>query len=102
MSELVSPFGARPGAIEQRADADKSPRAPGLVTEQQVLFATSAAAPLQPAKTSRRWTLAARAIGASLWPAFVTPGNAQPKRRHHPSHNDFIEDSCMAREMWRL
>jgi hypothetical protein len=74
-----------------------------LITEQQVLFATAAAVPLQPAKTRRRLVEAARAIGASSRAAFVTSSNeAQPKRRHDPSRNDFLEDSRMSREMLRL
>ena len=104
MSELRAPLGASPEGVEQPADvAGASPRTPVLITEQQVLFATAAAVPLQPAKTSRRWVEAARAIGASLRAAFVTSSNeAQPKRRHYPSRNDFLEDSRMSREMLRL
>ena len=104
MSESLAPFGASPEGVEQPADvAEASPRTPVLITEQQVLFATAAAVPLQPAKTSRRWAEAARAIGASLRAAFVTSSNeAQPKRRHYPSRNDFLEDSRMSREMLRL
>ena len=104
MSELLAPLGASPEGVEQPADvAEASPRTPVLITEQQVLFATAAAVPLQPAKTSRRWAEAARASGASLRAAFVTSSNeAQPKRRHYPSRNDFLEDSRMSREMLRL
>ena len=73
-----------------------------LITEQQVLFATAAALPLRPAKTGRRWAEAV-AIAASVRAAFVTSGDeAQPKRRHYPARNDFLEDSRMAREMFRL
>ncbi len=104
MSELLAPFGASPEVVEQPADvSEASPRTPVLITEQQVLFATAAAVPLQPAKTSRRWAEAARAIGASLRAAFVTSSNeARPQRRHYPSRNDFLEDSRMSREMLRL
>jgi hypothetical protein len=104
MTELLAPFGASPEAIEQPADvADAAPRTPVLITEQQVLFATAAAVPLQPAKTSRRWTEVVRAFGASVRAAFVTSSDdTQPKPRHYPSRNDFLEDSRMAREMMRL
>jgi hypothetical protein len=104
MSELHAPFGAPPEVVEQPADVvEVSPRTPVLITEQQVQFATAAAVPLQPAKTSRRWTETARAIGASLRAAFATSSNdARPKRQHYPSRNDFLEDSRMAREMLRL
>lgn len=103
MSELLAPFGAPPDAVEQPADVEASPRTPVLITEQQVLFATAAAVPLHPAKTHRRWTESARAIGASPRAAFVTSSNEdRPKRRHYPPRNDFLEDSRMAREMMRL
>jgi hypothetical protein len=103
MSELIAPFGAPPEAVEQPAEiAEVSPRTSVLITEQQVLFATAAALP-QPAKTSRRWTEVVRAIGASVRAAFVTSSDdTQPKPRHYPSRNDFLEDSRMAREMMRL
>ena len=104
MSELLASFGTASQVVEHRAYVtEASPRTPVLVSEQQVLFATATAVPLRPAKTSRRWAEAARAIGASLRAAFVTSSNeAQPKRRHYPSRNDFLEDSRMSREMLRL
>jgi hypothetical protein len=101
MSELLARFGARPDTVEKSAEA--SSRTPVLITEQQVLFATAAAMPLQPATPSRRLTVAAGAIGASLRATFATSSNeARPKRRQYPSRNDFLEDSRMAREMLRL
>jgi hypothetical protein len=103
MSELLASSGASPDAVAQPADAEASPRTPVLITEQQVLFATAAAVPLQPTKTSRRWIEAVRAIGANVKAAFVTSSNEdRPKRRHYPGRNDFLEDSRMAREMLRL
>ncbi|HXO52450.1 MAG TPA: hypothetical protein VN888_15800 [Mycobacterium sp.] len=57
MSEILAPFDVAPDVVEQPADvADASPRTPVLITEQQVQFATAAALPVQPAKSSRRWT----------------------------------------------
>lgn len=104
MSELLAPFGASPEVTEQPADVlEATPHTPVLITEQQVLFATAAALPLHPAKTSRSWTETVCAIGPSLRAAIVTSGNdARPKPRHYPSRNDFLEDSRMAREMFRL
>jgi hypothetical protein len=100
MSELLAPFGAPPDVDEQSA---AETRTPVLITEKQVLFATAAAVPLQPAKTGRRWTEAVRAVGVSLKAAFATSSNGdRPKRRHYPARNDFLEDSRMAREMLRL
>jgi hypothetical protein len=74
-----------------------------LITEQQVLFATAAAMPLQPAKPARRGAVAARAFGASMRATFATSSNeAQPKRRHYPSRGGFLEDSRIARQMLSL
>ena len=103
MSELLVPFGEPPDVVEQPAHVtEASPRTPVLITEQQVLFATAAAVPV-PAKTSRRWTEALRAVGASLTAAFVKSSNeARSTRRHYPPRNDFLEDSRLSREMMRL
>jgi len=104
MSEILAPFDVAPDVVEQPADvADASPRTPVLITERQVQFATAAALPLQPAKSSRRWTEALRAIGASVRAAFVTSSDeARPKRHQYPPRNDYLEDSRLAREMLRL
>ena len=104
MTELLAPFGVSPEVAEQPSDiAEASPRTPVLITEQQVLFATAAALPLQPARTSRRWTQLVRTIGASVRAAFVTSSvETRPTPRHYPSRNDFLEDSRMSREMLRL
>jgi hypothetical protein len=97
MSEFLAPFGAESNAAEESAKV--LPRNPVLITEQRVLFATAAAMPLRPAKPARRWAIEARAIGASLRATFATSSNeAQPKRRHYPSRNGFLENSRMARE----
>jgi len=103
MTELLAPFGATPEAVEQPANnAEAPPRTPVLITEQQVLFATAAALPLQPAKTSRRWVEVLRAIGARVSAAVKSDDDARPKRQHYPARNDFLEDSRMSREMLRL
>ena len=104
MSELLAPFGASPEADERLADVlEAAPRTPVLVTEQQVLFATAAAVPLHPAKTGRGWTRAVRAITASLRAAIATSSNdTRPQPRHYPPRSDLLEDSRMAREMFRL
>jgi hypothetical protein len=90
--------------VEQLADVtEAAPRTPVLITEQRVLFATAAAVPLQPAKIGRRWIEAVRAIGGGLRAAVVTSSNeARPRRQHYPARNDYLEDSRMAREMFRL
>jgi hypothetical protein len=104
MSELLTPLGVETEVVEQPRDVvEASPRTPVLITEQQVLFATAAALPLQPTKTSRRWTEVMRAIGASVTAAFVTSSDeARPARRHYPARNEYLEGSRMAREMLRL
>jgi hypothetical protein len=104
MSELRGPFGAPLETIEQPADVvEAAPRAPVLITEQRVLFATAAAVPLQPPKIGRRWAAKVRAMAASLRAIVDTSSNeARPKRRHYPERNDFLDDSRMAREMLRL
>jgi hypothetical protein len=100
MTELLAPLGAPSDAVKPPAPAEALTRTPVLITEQQVLFATAAAVPLQPARSSRRWIESAR---ASLTAAFVKSGSqSQPKRRHYPSRNDYLEGSRMAREMMRL
>jgi hypothetical protein len=104
MSELLAPFGAPPAVEQDIAEVSEAlPRTPVLVTEQQVLFATAAAVPLQPAKTGRRIVEALRAFGASAKAAFLRAGNdARFKSRHYPPRHDYLEDSRMAREMLRL
>jgi len=100
MTELAAPFSAPPEAVRKRPDTEASPRTPVLITEQQVLFATAAALPLQPARTGWRW---AHAVRDKLAAAFVSADTeSRPKRRHYPPRKDFLEDSRMAREMLRL
>ena len=95
MSELLAPMGATPKVDERQAESsiESTSVEPVLITEQQVLFATAAAVPLQPAR--RSWM---HAIGAALR-AMVTwePADLQGQRP-----NDFLESSRMAREMHRL
>ena len=104
MSELLAPFGAPPDVEQEPAESVEAlPRTPVLITEQQVLFATAAALPLQPTKPGRRFAELLRGLGASAKAAFLTSGDdARPKPRHYPPRNDFLEDSRMAREMMRL
>jgi hypothetical protein len=100
MTELLAPFGASPDVATPPAPTAATPRTPALITEQQVMFATAAAVPLRPLRTSRRWTDGLRAWLAAV---FVQPSKeSQPKPRHYPSRIDFLEGSRMAREMMRL
>jgi hypothetical protein len=105
MSELLAPLGASPEDIDEAADpvqsvdAGEVARTPVLITEQEVLFASAAAVPLQPAKSGRRWT---DVIGAGLRAMFASSTAEPRERRHYPPRNDFLESSRMAREMHRL
>ena len=96
MTELLAPFGASPGAAKPPANVDAPP--PVLITEQQVLFATAAAMPLQPAKTSWLGTMRTFLLAALM----TSSKDERPKRRHYPPRSDIFENSRMAREMTRL
>ncbi|HET6734878.1 hypothetical protein [Mycobacterium sp.] len=98
MSELLAPFGA-PQEIADEPSVD-SPAVPTsvLITEQEVMFATAAAVPLQPAKAGRRWTDVIGAVRAM----FVSSTDQPRERRHYPPRNDYLESSRMSREMHRL
>jgi hypothetical protein len=70
--------------------------APVLISEQEVVFATAAAIPVSPAKSTPRWIAAVQSLFA---------GAADPHRRGRPSHPAryaFLEASCMSRAMDRL
>jgi hypothetical protein len=57
MSELLAPLGASPEVTAdpaQSADAAEATHTPVLITEHEVMLATAAAVPLQPAKVRRR------------------------------------------------
>jgi hypothetical protein len=104
MSELLAPFGAAPEVEHNIAEVvEAPPRAPILITEQQVLFATAAAVPSQREKAGQRFVEALRAFGASAKAVFATSGDdARPKSRKNPPRHGYLEDSRMAREMLRL
>jgi hypothetical protein len=99
MSELLTPVGAEQKFNDEHVEPsiDSTVREPVLITEQQVLFATAAAVPLQPVR--REWT---RAIGAGVRAIFTSSTDAPRERKHYPARNDFLESSRMAREMYRL
>lgn len=78
------------------ADVEEKP-APTLITEQEVVLGTAAA--LSPPST-RWWTRAARVFAPARMLA-TTASDSRPKPRHYPPRLDFLEDSRMAREMYR-
>ena len=102
MSELLATFGAPQEIADEIAEPSVDSSAvstPVLITEQEVMFATAAAVPLQPAKAGRRWT---DVIGATLRAMFVSSTDHPRERRHYPARSDYLESSRMSREMYRL
>jgi hypothetical protein len=77
---------------------------PILVTEQEVVFSSSAAVSLPRTKTTRRLTDATRVVVANLRRIFLTStARPRPARRHYPPRsNGYLEHALMAREMHRL
>jgi hypothetical protein len=65
-----------------------------LITEAEVLFGTAAARGSR--RKPRGWIAVLRQIFAA------SPNESRPTRRTPPPRLDFLEDSRMAREMWRL
>jgi hypothetical protein len=77
----------------------EAPPAPTLITEQEVVFGTAAA--VRPPSTTW-WARAARVLAAPTRVFVTTAADSQPKRRHYPPRLDFLDDSRMDREMYRL
>src|ERR1700675_2853808 len=62
---------------------------PILITEQEVVFGTSAAVSLLRKKTTRRLTDATRVVLANLRRIFLTStGRPRPARRHYPPRSN--------------
>ena len=108
MSELLASLGPTPAVVEEADNAAHTAGAPAavgvthepvVITEQQVLFATAAAMPLQPVKT-RSWF--SRIVGSIVSASETSGDDGLSKPRHYPPRNDFLESSRMAREMHRL
>lgn len=76
---------------------------PILVTEQQVLFSTSAAVPLQrTTKTAHWWADASRVVTAARRIFVIPTADARPARKYHPARYGYLEHALMARELDRL
>jgi hypothetical protein len=75
-----------------------------LITEQEVLFSTSAAVSLQREKNAHWWVDATRVfIAASMRRMSRTPaGSAPPAPKYCPRRYGYLEAALMAREMDRL
>jgi hypothetical protein len=70
-----------------------------LITEQQVLFSTAAAAALRPAKTSR-WATARRSLSGAV--SALIPESRPPAQRYVARRYVYLENAAMGREMYRL
>jgi hypothetical protein len=106
MISMTEPHMASAAALDVPGDpeltTETASRTPILITEREVAFATAAAVPV-PSTTTRRWTEAIRIVFAAIRGMFATPtADSRPARRHYPPRNNFLEHSCMAREMHRL
>jgi hypothetical protein len=71
-----------------------------LITEQQVLFSTTAAVALPPAK-AHGWSDAVHTVTAALRALFAeSEKSAAPK--HYPKRHAWLDNAVMSREMDRL
>jgi hypothetical protein len=77
---------------------------PVLITEQEVVFSTSAALPVRRTKGTSWLTGQTRRIIAALRGMFLTAiAGARPARRHYPPRtNGYLEHSRMVRKLDRL
>jgi hypothetical protein len=76
--------------------------APVLITEQQVLISTAAAVPLRPTRV-RWWPKTTAAVLVAMHRMLLTSAvDSREPHQDHPRRNEFLENSCMAREMDRL
>jgi hypothetical protein len=88
---------------DRKATVEAATSAPVLITEQEVAFATAAAAVRTSPITTRWWTEATSVVRAALHRMFTTvASDARPARRHYPRRYTFLEHACLAREMDRL
>ena len=77
-------------------------RAPILITEHAVAFASAAAVPV-PSPTTRWWTEAIHAVRtAASWMLRTSTADSRPARRDCPRRYTFLENGLMSREMDRL
>ena len=97
MSQSPTTSAATPDVIqdvEPTVVKDGMSYAPAFISQQEVVFSTTAAMSSRPASISRRLIDAIRVVGAAL--------HRPPARRHYLSRSSYLEQSCMAREMDRL
>lgn len=102
MTDMATTY--RPESDESRevlvTSQQTSTETHALITEQQVLFSTTAAVALPPA-TTRRFRDAVHAVTAALRAVFAASEKpAAP--RHYPKRHAWLDNASMAREMDRL
>jgi hypothetical protein len=96
MKTTISAPHRLPDAAAVEPVTDEVTQTPVLITEQQVVFSTTAAVRIRPATTHRGLRAVLRGI-------FVTRANAEKPRRHNPPRrNSYLEHAAMEREMHRL
>lgn len=86
----------RPAAEPTPAPAINEPT---LITEQQVLFATAAAAAV-PQAQPRRWAASIGSVVAAV--RSLVDGSRRPARPVYPARRGYLENALMAREMDRV
>lgn len=82
------------------ADVELQPARNLIITEQEVVFSTTAAVWSAP---TRRWARATRTVAVAM--RRILPASSEdsrPKRLYYPPRATFLEDSRMEREMHRL
>jgi hypothetical protein len=83
------------------ATLDAVSRAPTLITEHAVAFATAAAVPVT-TPTTRWWMEAIHAVRtAGSWMPRTSTADSRPARRDCPRRYAFLENALMSREMDR-
>jgi hypothetical protein len=104
MTELATRFSPKEQTVQTEADTSASPtqsvETPALITEQQVLFGTAAAV-VVPARKTHRLRDTVHAVAGAVG-AFAASLEKPPARRHYPKRYSYLENSLMAREMYRL
>jgi hypothetical protein len=86
-------------SVPRRVKVEVSP-APTLITEQEVVFSTKAAAA---APHTRWWTGAVSIVAVAARRIFVSSQtDSRPTRRQYPPRPSYLEHSRMEREMHRL
>lgn len=99
MTEVTTRFEQGPVSDPARS-ATTAPSEPAqtLISEQQVLFSTAAAAAQAPAK-ARRFSDAVHAVVGSVRSWLASAAQPPP---HYPKRHAWLENSLMSREMNRL